>query len=107
MGLKCYDIKTKNFVPCGLRLILPFVHACTVRRLISGPSDLVLASPSTALYLEEEDGVEVLSLHLPPLLHRRGEAFEEVTWHLDGPWVVVGVHRPVATGIPVNRKRGG
>ena len=49
----------------------------------------------------------MLSLHLPPLLHGRGEAFEEVTWHLDGPWVVVRVHRPVAMGIPVNRKRGG
>ena len=49
----------------------------------------------------------MLSLHLPPLLHGRGEAFEKVTWHLDGPWVVVGVHRPVAMGIPVNRKRGG
>ena len=28
---KPHDIKAKNFVPCGVRFILPFVHACTVR----------------------------------------------------------------------------
>ena len=42
-------------------------------------------------YLEEEDGVHVLRLELPPLLHRRRLLLEEGGGNEEGAGVEVGV----------------